>query len=308
MRIGRRLLAVVAVVAVLVVLASCGSGSNNASGGSKLEIVVAENFWGSIVSQLAGDHAVVSSIIVNPATDPHDYEATSGDARLVAQAQYVVYNGIGYDHWMNSLLSASPSGNRTTLNVGDVLGLKPGDNPHQWYSPASVDVFIRHVSADLESLDTKDAAYFAARERSYESVGLRRYRQLITAIGRRYSGIPVGASESIFSPLAAALHLELMTPQSFVDAIAEGNEPTANDKITADHQITHHQIKVFVFNTQNATPDVQRLVDEARAAHIPIATVTETLSPANLTFQAWQVRELEALQTALAAASAHKLG
>ena len=235
-------------------LATCSGGSNNVSSGSKLDIVVAENFWGSIVGQLAGDRAVVTSIIVNPATDPHDYEATAGDARQIAQARYVVYNGIGYDHWMNSLLGASPSNDRRTLDVGDALGMKPGDNPHQWYSPSSVDVFVRQVSADLEALDTKDAAYFAARERAYETSGLRQYRQLIAAITHRYAGVAVGASESIFSPLAAALHLKLLTPKSFVDAIAEGNEPTANDKIAADHQITHHQIKVFVFNSQNATP------------------------------------------------------
>jgi len=287
----------------VVVLASCGGGSRGTSAGSKIDIVVAENFWGSIVSQLAGDRAVVTSIIVNPATDPHDYEATAGDARLIAQAHYVVYNGIGYDHWMNDLLSASPSSNRRILDVGEVLGMKPGDNPHQWYSPSSVVLFIRHVSADLEALDTKDAAYFAAQEQAYETTDLHQYRQLIAAIAHRYSGIAVGASESIFSPLAAALHLKLLTPQSFLDAIAEGNEPTANDKLTADRQITHHQIKVFVFNSQNATPDVQRLVDEAHAARLPVATVTETLSPPNLTFQAWQVRELDTLQTALAAAN-----
>ena len=57
---------------------------------------------------------------------------------------------------------------------------------------------------------------------------------------------------------------------------------------------------MFVFNSQNSTPDVQRLVDAARAEHIPVATVTETLTPANATFQAWQVRELRALLAALA--------
>ena len=59
-----------------------------------------------------------------------------------------------------------------------------------------------------------------------------------------------------------------MTPASFLDAIAEGNEPTASDKATVDAQIRDHEIKVFVFNSQNATPDVQRLVDDgAPRAH-----------------------------------------
>ncbi len=56
---------------------------------------------------------------------------------------------------------------------------------------------------------------------------------------------------------------------------------------------------MWVFNSQNVTPDVQRVNELARAAHIPIATVTETLSPASDTFEQWQVAELEGLERAL---------
>jgi len=40
-------------------------------------------------------------------------------------------------------------------------------------------------------------------------------------------------------------------------------------------------------------------VREARARHIPVTTVTETLTPANLTFEQWQVSQLERLESAL---------
>lgn len=62
-------------------------------------------------------------------------------------------------------------------------------------------------------------------------------------------------------------------------------------------------MKVFVENSQNATPDVQRLVDAAEARHIPVVTVTETLTPRGATFQAWQTRQLQALEQALESAS-----
>jgi len=294
---------VCAVALAVSVLGACGTGATSPASGSKLSIVVAENFWGSIVTQLAGDRADVTSIIVNPATDPHAYEATAVDAREIASARYVVYNGLGYDGWASNTLAASPSKDRKSLNVGDLLGLHVGDNPHQWYSPANVEKFIVRVTTDLQQLDPKDARYFTMRRQAFETTGLREYRRLIATIVSRYAGVPVGASESIFSPLATALHLDLLTPKAFVDAIAEGTEPSARDKATADQQIKTHQITVFVFNSQNATPDVQRLVDEARREHIAITTVTETLAPANLTFQAWQVRELAALQHALASAT-----
>ena len=57
---------------------------------------------------------------------------------------------------------------------------------------------------------------------------------------------------------------------------------------------------MFIFNSQNATPDVKRLVESARRQGIPVATVTETMVPAGVTFQAWQTRELRDLRDALA--------
>ena len=126
------------------------------------------------------------------------------------------------------------------------------------------------------------------------------YTSLIADIRSRYARTPVGASESIFSPLAEALDLDLRTPAAFLAAISEGSEPTAADKTTVDAQIRTRQIKVYVFNSQNATPDVRAQVDAARAAGIPVVAVTETLTPANASFQEWQVTQLRALQAALA--------
>ena len=54
-----------------------------------------------------------------------------------------------------------------------------------------------------------------------------------------------------------------------------------------------------MYNSQNSTPDVQAQVDAAKAAGIPVTTVTETLAPANATFQDWQVTELRGIEQAL---------
>src|SRR5439155_18255222 len=166
---------------------------------------VAENFWGSIVAQLAGPSADVTSIISNPATDPHDYEPTAQDARTIASAQYVVVNGIGYDAWAQKLLDANPVSGRRVLNIGDLLGLDAGANPHQWYSPSSVRRFVARVSVDLAKLDPRHRAAYEQRGRMYESSGLRDYDQLLGQIRREFSGTPIGASESIVTPWANAV-------------------------------------------------------------------------------------------------------
>jgi zinc/manganese transport system substrate-binding protein len=270
---------------------------------TQIHVAAAENFWGSLAAQLGGDRVQVTSVITNPATDPHDYEPTAVDARAFAGAQMAIVNGIGYDPWASKLIAANPVKNRVVLDVGNLVGVHAGGNPHRWYSPANVQQVIAEIVRDYSRLDPQDAQYFARRKSQLETTGLRRYKSLIATIRRRFHGTAVGASENIFTPLAQALGLELVTPASFLKAISEGAEPTAAEKTTIDRQIARKQIKVWVFNGQNSTPDVTRLTDAARRKGIPVTTITETLTPAAATFEQWQVRQLKALEAALARAA-----
>ena len=304
----RRSKVVVAVVlATLAVTGAVGTWRSTAgraaTRGDVLKIVAAENFWGSIAAQLGGDRVHVTSVISSPATDPHDYEPTSADARTMAGAQLVIVNGIGYDPWADKLLAANPVNGRVVLSVGDLVGIKPGGNPHRWYSPTDVQKVIDEIVRDFSKLDPKDAGFFKQQRARFANRGLARYRRLIATIRQKYHDVRVGASESIFAPMAQALQLNLLTPPSFLKAISEGTEPTARDKTTIDRQIATRQIKVWVFNSQNSTPDVQRITDSARKKGIPVTTITETLTPASATFQDWQSRQLQALAAALAKAT-----
>jgi zinc/manganese transport system substrate-binding protein len=281
-------------------LAACGS---TPSQGHRLDVVAAENFWGSIAAQLAGDRADVHSVITNPDTDPHSYDPTAADARAMAGSQVAIVNGIGYDSWASHLLAANPDKSRVVLTVGSLLGLENGDNPHQWYSPPAVRRVVAAISQAYAKADPADASYFAARRQLFVSRSLATYHTLLAQIRRRYAGTPVGYSESIFQPLGSYLGLRLLTPYSFAKAVAEGSDVSAQDTRTVERQLSARQVKVWVFNSQNVTPEIDHLNAIARAEHIPIATVTETLSPANLDFEQWQAAELEQLRAALALAT-----
>jgi zinc/manganese transport system substrate-binding protein len=293
---------VAAAGALLLSACSLGPGVALPAAGGRVSVVAAENFWGSIAAQLGGDRARVTSIISNPNTDPHEYEPTATDARLIATAQLVIVNGIGYDPWATTLVSSDQTQGQTVLDVGTLLGIGPGGNPHRWYDPSDVTRVIRQITADYERIDPAAAGYFARQERQFETKALAPYHAIISMIVRRYAGTPIGASESIMVPLARALHLDLITPLGFLNAVSEGNEPTAAEKTTIDSQIRRREIKIYIYNTQNATPDVRAQVQECRAEHIPVVPITETLAPADATFQTWQVRELRDIASALARA------
>ncbi|HEX3790962.1 MAG TPA: zinc ABC transporter substrate-binding protein [Pseudonocardiaceae bacterium] len=310
-RARRRVPTAIAATAVLAtVVSACATtaptaSTTSASGGSgkTVTVVAAENFWGSIAKQLGGSHATVTSIITNPDTDPHDYEPTTSDGRTIASAQLAIVNGIGYDPWATKLLAANATPGQTVLNVGDLVGIPINGNPHRWYSQTNVRQVVAQITADYKKADPADAAYFDQQQQTFETQTLAQYNSLISTIKAKYAGTPIGASESIVTPLAQSLGLTMLTPEGFLDAISEGTEPTAADKATIDAQIKNKQIKIYVFNSQNSTPDVQAQVAEAKAESIPVTTVTETLAPASDTFEQWQVSELQGIQAALAKAT-----
>jgi zinc/manganese transport system substrate-binding protein len=305
----RRLLASLLLFGLSPAATSCSTAadlsSDTASGTRTIRVAAIENFWGSLAVQLGGSHVHVTSVITNPNTDPHDYEPTAADARTLASARLVIVNGVGYDTWARDLVSANPVRGRLTLDVGTLVGLSNGDNPHRWYDRADVYRVIGAITADYQRLDPADAAYFAQREHTFETVTLAPYNRLITTIKRRYAGTPIGASESIVAPLAQTLGLRLVTPPSFLQAVSDGTEPTAGDKRTIDQQISRHEIMIYVLNSQNVIPDVQEQVTAARRAGIPVTTVTETLAPASDSFEQWQVDQLRRLEQALANATHH---
>ena len=125
-------------ILVLAAVAVAGCGSSGTASGGKLQVVAAENFWGSLAAQLGGDRVHVTSIIHNPDADPHDYEPTAADARAIAEAKVVIVNGIGYDPWAPQAARRQPGRRpRRCSTSATSSGVKAGGNPHRWYSPAT---------------------------------------------------------------------------------------------------------------------------------------------------------------------------
>jgi len=289
---------------LLMILAACGTTAQTTpSGGGPVQVVAAENFWGSIAAQVGGSHVHVTGIIVDPNADPHSYEPTVADARTMAEAQYVIINGAGYDPWADKLLQANPVSGRKVLNVGDLNGKHEGDNPHMWYNPDYVTAVANRIRDDLKMLDPANGSAFDQSAQAFLTSGLQQYHDLIAAIKTKYSGTPVGATESIFSYLAPALGLHLVTPYSYLKAVSAGEDISAADQAAVEQQISRKQVKILVYNSQNTPNNIQALITLARNNHIPVATITETLTPQTASFQDWQSTQLQGIQSALAQAT-----
>jgi zinc/manganese transport system substrate-binding protein len=293
--ITARLLAASIVLASL--SAGCGSPAASTSSAT-LQVIAGQNFWGSIAAQLGGTRVSVTSIVTNPNADPHEYESSTRDARAFATADYVILNGAGYDEWGSKLLAGSPNQKRRVFTVADLLHKKAGENPHFWYNPTWVDQVADKITADYQALDAADSNYFAQRRADLRTA-LKPYHDRIASIKASFSGVPVGATESIFVYLAQALGLNLISPPEFMQALAEGNDPPAQTVAEFHDLVANKRIKLLVYNVQTSTSITEDLKRTATDNGIPVVGVSETLQPVDATFQEWQDAQLLTLQNAL---------
>src|SRR5580658_1585718 len=153
--------------AALLVLSWPTWASASSSHSGVITAVGAENEYANVLSQLGGRYVKVSSILDNPNTDPHTFEASTSVAEEVSHAELIVQNGVGYDAFMNDMESASPNPSRKLIVVQHVLGL-PNDtrNPHLWYNPRTMPAVANVMAADLSALAPAHKSYFEARLKS----------------------------------------------------------------------------------------------------------------------------------------------
>lgn len=272
-------------------------GAESARAGTVIQAIGAENFYADVIKQIGGSRVAALGIINNPSTDPHSYESSTRDASAVASAALVVQNGLGYDAFMNKLEAASPNKGRMVIDVGAALGYKTGDNPHLWYNPSTMPRVAALIAAALARRDPADKALFQANLRRFDAA-LTAWTGRIAALRRRFKGAPVAVTEPVFDYAASAVGLNVLTPSSFQLAVMEGNDPSLQDVQTEQNLFTQNKVKVFIYNQQAVVPITAKLLALARAHHIPVVGVYESM-PRGKNYQGWMLAEMEALDRAL---------
>lgn len=302
---------IAAVAAAVTMTAGCSSpsspaasstGAASSSGTSTsapIEVVASTNVWGDIAKQIGGDHVNVTSIMSDPNADPHQYEADAKTAAALSKSQFVVENGLGYDDFMDKLLSASPNPSRKVLNAADVMAITGADaNPHVWYDIAKIPDVATAIATQLGTLDPADAATFTANAKTFTD-SLAPITAAITNVKTTYSGAPVGYTERVPGYLVDAAGLKLATPASFAQSIEDGNDPSPADNAAMNAALTNKAIKVLLYNGQVTSPATDAVKQLAQKNGVPVVGVTETLPPTDKDFQAWQLRQITEITTAL---------
>ena len=109
-----------------------GAQTRDAAGDAAVKptIYASTDVWASVAKAVVGQKAEVITSIDQPNLDPHSYEASVKDKKLVNQASVVIVNGGGYDDWALQL-AKSADRKPTVLNAVELAGIDCGEEAHE---------------------------------------------------------------------------------------------------------------------------------------------------------------------------------
>jgi zinc/manganese transport system substrate-binding protein len=187
--IRRRAVLIVAAALLALVLAACGGSSSHGSSGPK--VVATTTQIGDWTRAVAGDAARVHQIL-QPNSDPHDYEPRPADVEAVAGAKLVLLNGDHLDAWMGTVLS-NAGGSPAVVDLGAKVPVRlPGRNgasrydPHWWHDPRNAEAAVGAIRDALVAANPGAAATYRANAATY----LRRLRALDAGIRTCLARVP----------------------------------------------------------------------------------------------------------------------
>ena len=290
----------VSVLALTAGLTACGGDKpSGGATGQAPTVVASTDVWGSVAQAVAGDHAKVTSIITSASADPHSFEASPANAAAIADASLVVYNGGGYDHWVDDVL-ASHSG-VASVDAFSLLQPPPGEpqpaNEHVFYDLDTAKAVAAKIADKLAQDDPQHATDYKTNAETFDR-NVDAIAQTEKGIRTSHPGAAVVATEPVAHYLLVAAGLTDMTPPGFASAVEQDTDPAPVDVAAMLDLIKARQVAAVVFNEQTVTEVTKQVQAAAQSAGVPVVAVTETL-PDGKDYLAWQRDTADRLSAAL---------
>jgi zinc/manganese transport system substrate-binding protein len=281
-------------VALLVAAVLAGCGATQAGDGDTLPVVATTTEVGDFVRAVGGDAVTVHQIL-QPNSDPHDYEPRPADAEAAAGAAVVIASGDGLDDWMRDLvdqaggdpavltIAPDPTPQRVRPGAGDHddgIGhehARSGLDPHWWHDPRNAQAAVAAVRDTLVKADPAARATFEANTRRYVA----KLRALDAGIARCMGKVPAGERKLVTSHDAftyLARRYDITVVGALFPAQSAQAQPSAGEVARLAAQIRRERVRA-VFPESSINPKLARAIAAQTGATSDLTLYGDTLGP-----------------------------
>ena len=283
-RIPAPALAATAVAVLALVVSGCGSGASG-SGGDRVAVVATTTQLGDFARAVGGDAADVTQIL-EPNSDPHEYEPRPKDVQATASAAVVLENGDALDAWMGKVLEQG-GGDPAVVDVGAAAPVRlPGEaggpeasrvDAHWWHDPVNAEAAVERIRAALTAARPAARATFARNAAAYVA----RLRRLDGGIRRCVARVPVARRKLVtdhdaFGYLAHRYGIRVVG--AVIPSQTTQGQPSAGDVARLSAVIRREGVKA-VFPEASVNPGLARAIARQTGATADRTLYGDALGP-----------------------------
>ncbi len=257
---------------------------------SKTAVVASFTILADFAKTVGGDRISLTTI-VGPDRDAHAYQPTPTDARALAAARVLIFNGLGFEPWADRLARSSAfAGHRIVASEGLAAPLARSEpaakghghghahaasDPHVWQDVAGARHQVGAIATGLAAADPANATYYRERAAAYD----RRLADLDAWIRDQIATVPAAKRKVItghdaFGYFARAHGVAFRAPVG----LGTDRQPSARDVAALIRQIRAEGIKAIFLENMSNPKLIEQIAREAGGVVGPTLHV-DALSP-----------------------------
>jgi ABC-type Zn uptake system ZnuABC Zn-binding protein ZnuA/ABC-type Mn2+/Zn2+ transport system permease subunit len=319
--VRRRRLAGIAAAAlgVALIASGCGGSGNGGATGDQLTAVATTTQVADIVREVGGDAVQVEQIL-QPNTDPHDYEPRPSDVQAVADADLVFRSGGDLDSWVGQLVDDSGSDAEITdLSSSLPVLLENGHNhgegshshdkedddhsesaensdtgdhshdgeldPHWWQDPRNVAAAAGEVKAALAQADPTASPEFRSNATAFRG----RVDRLDRQIARCFESLPADQRKLVTDHDALAYFADrygIEVVGTVIPALTTEAQPSAGDLAELERTIEREGVRA-IFPESSYSPKLAEAVAADTGATTEYSLYGDALGPEGSGAETW---------------------
>lgn len=250
----------IAIITLTLILCSCSLKQAKIEK-DKLQVYTSFYAMYDFAKQIGGDKAEVH-ILCPPSQEPHDFEPTAQDMVNLSEADVFIYNGMGMEHWTDSVISSLDSNVAVVEASAYIKSTTENNDPHVWLNPDNAYDEMCAIADAFKKKDNKNADYYDTQL----NIAEKKIDELNNKLDLAKQDFK---TDKIVVPHEAYTHLcnRLGIEQMSVNKTDNSGDPTAKKIVEVENFIKENNIK-YIFTEPLGIKDIIESIANDTGAEI----------------------------------------
>lgn len=299
----RKISYIIMVLVMAIVFVGCTSSKQETSGfkdKEKISVVTTIYPMQDFVSQIGGDKVEIINLV--PAgMEPHDFELSTKDMELLEEADLLVYNGAGMEHFIDKTIKTMTNDSivivEAAKNVEQIQSEEGEQDPHTWLSIENAKKECESICEALCMADKENEGYY----KDNLSVYMKKLDDLYAEYQKELEGCTHDTIVVAHEAFGYLCH-EFSLKQEGIEGLMADSEPDSGRMKEIIELCKEKDIKVIFFEELVSPKVAQTIADETGATTMvlnPIEGLTKEQEEQNLDYIGLMRENLKALKEAL---------